>query len=332
MDYEFISKIFEKIKSIESSSLSIEEKSKKIEEIIYYNGDGFLMVDEINECVTNMVKQCMDELNIDKDYYSLIYKYFCYGFREELYSFKDTRIERYSEDDIELNESDAQLAHQNIKNGIEYCAYYIASQIIDHQFIKNPSQETKEFVYSHHSGWSDKKGHQIEPAATAIFIKSLIEILNDGYKKEFSNKEKIKKIFIGALGKDHFEVTKGKKYIKDGEILNGPEGYNLAFIDNDYDAKISRALEKAGLSGMFTKAFNKKIFSIKNKRFGYISMYTGHWIPKFDTTSNQKLQEYKNEVIFKLTSELPENDAKSIIMFLKDDNIAKLDNKNNKIR
>ena len=94
----------------------------------------------------------------------------------------------------------------------------------------------------------------------------------------------------------------------------------MDYIDNDYSKTIKEALAIAGLEGMFTLTANKRNFKVKNKYFGYNSMNTGHWIPKFDVTSKEKLEEYKLGVIARMTKDLPKESKEQIVTYLLNNN------------
>ena len=326
LDYEEEQELIKAFESISNNDISFEEKAEQIYNYIYEYGEKILSNFEIYDYISKIVKEFMDKYNIDDDYFENIHRAFCkneFEHYDVLSFYQDTKLERFSEEDIVLTEEDIILSQEYIKNGIEYCAYYIAENMLDRKFIKEPiSVTTKENILNRYNNSYDGNGDIIEAEKISIFIKSLIDILNQKYQTYILNNERNNKRYIGVLGFKHFTITANKKFrAKNPQNAYLVEnGYFLDYIDNDYSQTIKEALEVAGIEGMFTINANKKSFEVKNKYFGYTSMNSGHWIPKFDVTSKEKLEEYKIGIIARMTKDLPKESKEQIITYLLSNN------------
>lgn len=323
LDYKAEQELIEAFESLTYDDVSFEEKAERINNYIFDYGEKIVDIQEISLHISNIVLDFMEKFNIDEKYYEQVYDAFCKNSLYESYCYQDTKVERFSEEDIVLKEEDVMLAQECIKNGIEYCAYYIAERMVDREFVKGPmSPSMIENMLNRYNNKYEGNGDIIEPEKISIFIKSLINILNQKYHSHVLNNEKDNKTYIGVLGFEHFDITANKKFkAKQSENASLVEnGYYLDYIDNDYSETIKEALQAAGLEGMFTKSANKRVFKVKKKYFGYSSMNSGHWIPKFDVTSKEKLEEYKLGVIAKMTKDLPSESKSKIITYLLNNN------------
>ena len=129
------------------------------------------------------------------------------------------------------------------------------------------------------------KGKPIDYNLVVQFINSLIVKLNE----KLAEKELKKLEVIGVLGPNAFLETKNKKYSPTQSVYE----YMIAGIDNDSDPIIEECLKDIGLeNGLFDKHANKRIFAVKNGKFGRYSSNNGHWISEANMMSDESIMEF----------------------------------------
>ena len=238
---------------------------------------------KLDAFIEKVIASFMEQNKIDYEYYDSIYMHFfdTYIDFEEYYN---TFVERINENDINVTGDDIAKAIEYIKKGNLCCAAEIGSYLLNGQYESNVSVE-KQTLMSEHPNQNLIKGVPLDYTLVVQFVNSYKEKLD----QELTSRELTKMEVIGVLGPDTFSETNGKKYSPTQAVY----GYSIATINNDPDFLIQESLKDIGLENIvFSKEANKRLFAVKDTKFGYHSMNSGHWISRANVMSDESVKEF----------------------------------------